>query len=79
MSDVLHALENLMGKRRTLEDTFEIFLRESAVSVLWRGSAKSLEDATSKVKKMQDTAPGAYFIWNPQTGQKFNFDGEVRG
>ena len=79
MSEVLHALENLMGKRRKLKETFEIFVKESPGSVLWRGSAETLEDAKSKVKVMLETAPGEYFIWNPQTGQKFNFDGEVRG
>lgn len=49
---------------------FDIFQKEATGSVLWRASAKTLEEATAHVHKFAISAPGEYVILDMRTGHK---------
>jgi hypothetical protein len=49
---------------------FDIFLTEDGGSVLWRGTAETLEEAKAVVQKSAARSPGAYVVVNLQTGKK---------
>jgi hypothetical protein len=49
---------------------FDIFLTEGDGSVLWRGTAETLEDAKALVQQSAARSPGAYVVVNLQTGKK---------
>lgn len=49
---------------------FDVFQKEPSGSVLWRGAAATLEEATARVRKFAINAPGEYVILNVRTGNK---------
>jgi hypothetical protein len=49
---------------------FDVFQKEPSGSVLWRGAAATLEEATAHVQKFAMSAPGEYVILNVRTGNK---------
>lgn len=49
---------------------FDIFQNEADGSVLWRGSAATLEEAKACVQEFTASAPGRYIILSRQTGSK---------
>jgi len=49
---------------------FDIFQNEADGSVLWRGTAGSLEAAKVRVQELTESTPGRYVILSRQTGSK---------
>jgi hypothetical protein len=49
---------------------FDIFQKEASGSVLWRATAKTMEEATADVQKFAVSAPGEYVILDMRTGSK---------
>lgn len=49
---------------------FDIFQKEANGSVLWRASARTMEEATAHVHKFATSAPGEYVILDMRTGNK---------
>jgi len=50
--------------------SFDIFQNEADGSVLWRGTAGSLEAAKVRVQELTESTPGRYVILSRQTGSK---------
>jgi hypothetical protein len=48
--------------------SFDIFQNEADGSVLWRGTAASLEEAKVRVQEFTESTPGRYIILSRQTG-----------
>jgi len=50
--------------------SFDIFQNEADGSVLWRGTAATLEEAKARVQELTASTPGLYIILSRQTGSK---------
>jgi hypothetical protein len=48
----------------------DIFKLENDGSVVWKGTAETLEVAKVSVKKLAEASPGDYLIFSPATGEK---------
>jgi hypothetical protein len=57
---------------------FDIFQKEASGSVLWRASARTMEEATAHVHQFAASAPGEYVILDMRTGNKSVIDSEGR-
>jgi hypothetical protein len=51
-------------------ESIDIFHSESDGSVVWRGTASTMEEATERVRELVKTAPGEYLAVNLQSGEK---------
>ena len=49
---------------------FDIFENEKSGTVLWVGSASTIEDARSRIQKIGQHSPGEYVVLNQKTGNK---------
>jgi hypothetical protein len=49
---------------------FDIFEVENAGSVVWRGTAATLEEAKARVGELAAASPGEYFILSQRTGNR---------
>lgn len=49
---------------------FEIFRTEADGSVLWRGTAETLEDAKARIRELAAETPGDFIIMSRRTGHK---------
>jgi hypothetical protein len=58
---------------------FDIFKTETDGSLIWKGTAESLEVARLSVKVLMASSPGKYIIHSQQTGHKLlvNPDGST--
>jgi hypothetical protein len=54
---------------------FDIFLSEADGSVLWRGTAATIEEAKARIRELAASAPGQYIILSRQTGSKYVVQG----
>jgi hypothetical protein len=54
---------------------FEIFQSEGDGSVLWRGTAATIEEAKARIRELSASAPGQYIILSRQTGSKYVVQG----
>ena len=48
----------------------DIFKLEDDGSILWKGTAETLEVAKLSVKMLAETSPGDYLIFSPETGER---------
>ena len=48
----------------------DIFKFENDGTLLWKGTAQTLEAAKLSVKMLVETSPGDYLIFSPATGEK---------
>jgi hypothetical protein len=48
----------------------DIFKFENDGSIVWKGTAETLESAKLCVKTLAETSPGDYLIFSPATGEK---------
>ena len=48
----------------------DIFKLENDGSIVWKGTAETLEIAKLSVKMLAKTSPGDYLIFSPATGEK---------
>jgi hypothetical protein len=48
----------------------DIFKLEDDGSIVWKGTAETLEIAKLSVRKLAETSPGDYLIFSPTTGEK---------
>jgi hypothetical protein len=53
-----------------MEAPFDIFRAEPDGNILWRGAAKTLDEAKTRVKEFAKSSPAEYIIINLQSGQK---------
>jgi hypothetical protein len=58
------------SNERMAMPSFDIFQNEADGSVLWRGTAASLEEAKARVQELTESTPGRYIILSRQTGSK---------
>ncbi len=49
---------------------WDIFKLDQDGSMLWIGTAETLEDAKVSVTVLAETSPGDYLIFSPATGEK---------
>jgi hypothetical protein len=49
---------------------FDIFENEKSGTVLWVGSAVTIEDARSRIQKIAQRSPCEYVVLNQKTGNK---------
>lgn len=49
---------------------FDIFENEKSGTVLWVGSAATIEDARFRIQKIAENSPGEYVVLNQKTGKK---------
>jgi hypothetical protein len=49
---------------------FDIFEKEKSGTVLWLGSAISMEDAQVRIQRHAASTSGEYLVLNQQTGNK---------
>ena len=54
---------------------FDVFLADGDGSVLWRGSASTLEDAHARIQELAAAVPGDYIILSRQSGKKIVVSG----
>jgi hypothetical protein len=59
-----------------MEAPFDIFRAEPDGNILWRGAAKSLDEAKTRVKEFAKSSPAEYIIINLQSGQKVTVAGD---
>jgi hypothetical protein len=59
------------------ESSFDIFQMESSGSVLWQGSAASIEEAKQRVKELQADTAAQYMIVGLRTGSKLLINPDV--
>jgi sarcosine oxidase gamma subunit len=61
--------------------SFDIFRTEAEGSVLWCGSATTMEEAEARVREFAATSPGEYLILSHRTGNKLTIkaDGAASG
>lgn len=59
----------------TVIPPFDVFQTDADGSVLWRGSAPTLEDAHARIQELAADAPGVYIILSRQTGRKIVVSG----
>jgi hypothetical protein len=52
-------------------DKYDIFETEKSGSLLWLGTAATLEEAQVRVQQLSARSPGNYLIFDPRTGAKF--------
>jgi hypothetical protein len=57
-----------------MDSQIDIFCTESDGRYLWRGTARSFEEATERVREIAKTAPGDYLAVNLQSGEKVKID-----
>jgi hypothetical protein len=48
----------------------DIFKLENDGSIVWKGTAETLENAKLSVKILTETSPGDYLIFSPATGER---------
>ena len=48
----------------------DIFKLEDDGSIVWKGTAETLDIAKLSVKALAETSPGDYLIFSPATGEK---------
>jgi hypothetical protein len=48
----------------------DIFKLENDGSIVWKGTAETLENAKLSVKILAETSPGDYLIFSPATGER---------
>jgi hypothetical protein len=60
-----------------LDSSFDIFQMESSGSVLWQGSASSVEEARHRVKTLQAGTAAQYMVVGLRTGSKLLIDPDV--
>jgi hypothetical protein len=48
----------------------DIFKFENDGSIVWKGTAETLETAKLSVKRLIETSPGDYLIFSPATGER---------
>jgi hypothetical protein len=48
----------------------DIYKFENDGTILWKGTAETLEIAKLSVKMLAETSPGDYLIFSPATGEK---------
>ena len=53
-----------------MSPSFDVFRQDPDGSVVWRGTAASLEEAKAQVQELAVNAPCEYFIMNLNTGRK---------
>ena len=58
---------------------FDIFQMEETGSVVWRGTAATMEEAKACVRELAAAAPGEYFILSQRTGNKITVKSEDLG
>jgi hypothetical protein len=51
-----------------MESPFDIFRAEDEGSLLWRGSAASLDEAKARILELAQSCPAEYVIVNLQSG-----------
>ena len=59
---------------RLMDYQFDIFQMESGGSVLWQGSAATIEEAKRRVKELQVSMPSQYMVVSLRTGSKLFID-----
>ena len=62
--------EAYAGNMRAAVPPYDIFQSETDGSVLWRGSAATLEQAKSRIQELAASVPGQYIILSRLTGSK---------
>lgn len=55
-----------------MESPFDIFRMEDAGSLVWRGSAASMDDAKARILELTQSWPGEYVIVNLQSGLRIS-------
>jgi hypothetical protein len=61
---------DLWKKENLVSAPFDIFQTEAAGTPLWRGTAGTLDEAKSHIRKLAAGSPGEYMILNRRTGSK---------
>lgn len=59
----------------TVIPPFDVFQTDADGSVLWRGSATTLEDAHARIQELAAIVPGDYIILSRQSGKKIVVSG----
>jgi hypothetical protein len=54
---------------------FDIFQSEGDGSVLWRGTAATMEEAKARIRELAASSPGQYIILSRHTGSKYVVQG----
>jgi hypothetical protein len=62
--------EGYVGNMHVTMPPFDIFQSDSDGSVLWRGSAATLEEAKLRIQELATTVPGQYIILSRLSGSK---------
>ena len=53
-----------------MSPTFDVFQQDPDGSVVWRGTAASLEEAKAQIEELAANSQYQYFIMNLNTGRK---------
>jgi hypothetical protein len=61
-----------------MESLFDILKKVDAVNFRWMAVAKSLQAAQAQIKKLQQSSPGEYVVFDPRTQQIVNLNPNSR-
>jgi hypothetical protein len=59
-----------VGNMHATMPPYDIFQSETDGSVLWRGSAATLDEAKSRIQELAASTPGQYIILSRRNGAK---------
>ena len=62
--------EVYVGNMHVAMPPYDIFQSETDGSVLWRGSAATLDEAKSRIQELAASTPGQYIILSRRNGAK---------